>query len=97
MAAKPLNIGSHSAGSELAIQFVLASTGSSPFRKSKTNTTIPYGFPTTRKTLVAPIFPEPCFRISIPFSLATSKPKGIDPARKPAKGRRKDKEESTLN
>ncbi|MFH1901459.1 MAG: hypothetical protein ABIK26_04315 [Candidatus Omnitrophota bacterium] len=39
--------------------------GKNPFKKSKINTNIPHFFPTTLKTFVAPILPEPKFLISI--------------------------------
>jgi hypothetical protein len=38
-----------------------------PFKKSRINTKIPHFLPTTRKTLVAPILPEPNFLMSIFF------------------------------
>ena len=41
--------------------------GIKPFKKSRTNTQIPQRRPTTLKTLVAPILPEPKFLISIPL------------------------------
>ena len=57
-------------------------TGKNPLRKSKTNTSIPHFNPTTLTTLVAPIFPEPNFLISKPFTfLDIIKPKGREPAR----------------
>lgn len=56
--------------------------GMRPLRKSRTKQVIPYFFPTVRSTFVAPIFPEPCSRILMPFDLAMSRPKGIEPSRK---------------
>ena len=48
-----------------------ATTGSNPFSTSMANTGMPIFFPSTRITLVAPIFPLPCWRISMPFHFAT--------------------------
>jgi len=57
-------------------------TGKNPLRKSKINTSIPHFNPTTLATLVAPIFPEPNFLTSRPFTfLDIIKPKGREPAR----------------
>ncbi len=57
-------------------------TGKNPLRKSKINTSTPHFNPTTLTTLVAPIFPEPNFLTSKPFTfLDIIKPKGTEPAR----------------
>ena len=53
-----------------------------PFRKSRKKQVIPYFLPTIRRTLVAPMLPEPCSRMLMPRDLAMSKPKGIEPSRK---------------
>lgn len=53
----------------------------SPLRKSRVKQAMPNFLPTIRRTLVAPILPEPCSRILIPRDLAMSRPKGIEPSR----------------
>lgn len=63
-----------------------AMVGISPFSKSRMRQVMPYFFPTTRRTLVAPIFPEPCSRMLIPFALAMRSPKGMEPIRKAISG-----------
>ncbi len=42
--------------------------GKKPFKKSRIKTKMPHFFPTTLTTLVAPILPEPNFRMSMPFT-----------------------------
>ena len=53
----------------------------SPLRKSSKKHEMPNFLPTIRRTLVAPIFPEPCSRMLIPLDLAMSRPKGMEPSR----------------
>src|SRR5512133_3289958 len=52
-----------------------------PFSASRSRHGIPKFFPRTRNTLVAPMLPEPCWRMSIPRDLAMSRPKGMEPRR----------------
>ena len=47
---------------------------------------MPYFLPTMRRTLVAPMFPEPCSRMLMPRDLAMSRPKGMEPMRKAKMG-----------
>lgn len=54
-------------------------TGTIPFRTSRIRTVIPMGFPSVLRTFVAPIFPLPCSRISIPFIFPARNPKGVAP------------------
>ena len=60
--------------------------GKNPLRKSRIRHARPYGLPTILKTLVAPIFPEPCSRMFTPFALAIKRPNGMEPARKAMRG-----------
>lgn len=52
-----------------------------PLKKSRMKHVMPYFFPTMRRTFVAPMFPEPCSRMLMPWDLAMSKPKGMEPSR----------------
>ncbi len=57
-------------------------TAAVPFAVSSTRVRTPASGPTTRATLVAPMFPLPALRTSPPpNSLARSSPKGIEPRR----------------
>src|SRR4051794_3852017 len=47
---------------------------------SNANTTTPMRGPRVRKTFVAPRFPEPCLRRSMPFHLPARYAAGIDPS-----------------
>ena len=60
--------------------------GISPLSRSRIRQVMPYFFPTTRRTLVAPMLPEPCSRMLIPFALAMSRPKGVEPTKKAMRG-----------
>ena len=51
---------------------------------------MPAFFPMMRMTLVAPMFPEPCLRMSTPFERAMRRPKGTEPMRKARSGRSQD-------
>lgn len=54
--------------------------GKNPFKKSKINTSTPHWRPATRKTLVAPMLPEPHSRMSAPFTQRVIKnPNGTAP------------------
>src|SRR5712691_1429881 len=62
-------------------------TAAAPFAVSKISVRIPASGPTTRATLVAPMFPLPALRTSPPpKDFASSTPNGIDPKRYAAKG-----------
>jgi hypothetical protein len=51
-------------------------------KKSKMKTGMNHGVPRTRATLVAPMFPDPIVRMSLPvFSLTTMYPAGIAPTK----------------
>src|ERR1043166_2889362 len=54
-------------------------TAIQPFKTSTTSTRKPAALPNDLETLVAPIFPLPTLRISIPRALARRKPEGTDP------------------
>ena len=56
------------------------STGNAPLATSSAKTTRPIFVPRTRMTFVAPRFPEPCLRRSIPRALPAMYAEGIDPA-----------------
>ena len=57
-------------------------TGANPFARSSSITTGNQPQPTTRPTLLAPILPLPCFRISTPLTARPiSRPNGIEPTR----------------
>jgi hypothetical protein len=56
-----------------------ASVGTSPFSTSSTKHASPALGPSTRHTLVAPMFFEPCERISTPRARAIKNPNGMDP------------------
>ena len=56
-------------------------TGTAPFRTSSVKHVAPRRRPSTRPTLVAPMFFEPCSRMSTPRSLPMRYPNGIDPTR----------------
>jgi hypothetical protein len=58
-----------------------AAPGPKPFATSSTNAAMPYGHPHTRPQLVAPMFFEPCSRMSTPRALPMSHPNGIEPTR----------------
>ena len=58
-------------------------TAANPFKASRAKTRYPHRLPRTRSTLVAPIFPLPCFRMSIPRVRLMSNPFGQDPSRYP--------------
>lgn len=59
------------------------STGPNPFRKSSAKHRRKKRLPRTRPTLVAPMFPEPTLRISMPLARRQRSPNGMVPARKP--------------
>ncbi len=62
-------------------------TAAIPFAVSNTSVRTPASGPTTRATLVAPMFPLPDLRTSPPpNSFVRSSPKGIEPRRYAAKG-----------
>ena len=70
-------------GDELKIGHASA-TATAPFAMSAKNTRMPALTPIVRITLVIPILPLPCSRISIPrVSLLIMKPTGIEPMRYP--------------
>jgi len=85
MLARPIII--HNASSEkacelLAIKSETAAAGMNPFNVSIIKTLIPAGLPNTLKALVAPTFPEPNLRISIPLkTLPNRYAVGIEPIR----------------
>src|SRR5437660_8998826 len=57
-------------------------TGTKPFRASRASVAAAALFPAARATLVAPMFPEPTVRTSLPeVARAMSRPNGIDPHR----------------
>ena len=56
-------------------------TGTHPLATSTIRTRRPGSFPTTRATLVAPIFPLPLRLTSIPLSRPTNTPVGMLPNR----------------
>ena len=61
------------------INIATTRTATQPFNASTRRTRIPAGFPRTRSAFVAPMFPLPTLRISMPFTRATRKPVGIEP------------------
>ena len=52
-----------------------------PFAASSAKTNAPGRLPSTRSTFVAPMFPLPAWRMSMPCASPTSHPNGIDPSR----------------
>src|SRR5262249_55926393 len=55
------------------------SVGRRPLSASSTKHSAPQFFPSTRPTLVAPMFFEPCCRMSTPLARAMRSPNGIEP------------------
>lgn len=60
--------------------------GTKPLITSNRKQGMPQLLPSTRQTLVAPIFPEPCRRMSMPLHLPKIQPKGIEPHKNASRG-----------
>src|SRR5690606_23565383 len=67
-------------GSCTAARPATSVTATNPLQKSRKKTPNPNLRPSTRPTLVAPILPLPCSRISIPFHFPTNSPNGTEPS-----------------
>ncbi len=64
------------------MRLVARATGMNPLSASRIRQVMPYFFPTTRRTFVAPMLPEPIRRTSpAPASLVRITPNGTEPIR----------------
>ena len=80
MAATPQAIAIHTWGAMGTVRGGRNTTGKAPFATSNANTTSPIFAPSTRMTFVAPRFPEPCLRRSMPRAFPAMYADGIEPA-----------------
>lgn len=58
-----------------------ANIGTRPFVTSRKKQKIAHFLPSARERFVAPMFPEPILRKSLPCALAMSSPKGTEPSK----------------